>query len=28
VTCGRRDLRVIERSEPGGLVEQFMVSAR
>ena len=26
--CGRRKLRVIERSEPGGLVEQFTVSAR
>jgi D-alanyl-D-alanine carboxypeptidase len=28
VTCGHRELRVIERSEPGGLVEQYTVSAR
>jgi hypothetical protein len=28
VTCDHRQLRVIERSEPGGLVEQFTVSAR
>jgi hypothetical protein len=28
VTCGHRQLRVIERSEPDGLVEQFTVSAR
>jgi D-alanyl-D-alanine carboxypeptidase len=28
LTCGQRELRVIERSEPGGLVEQFTVSAR
>jgi D-alanyl-D-alanine carboxypeptidase len=28
VTCGNRELRVIERSEPGGLVEQYTVSAR
>jgi D-alanyl-D-alanine carboxypeptidase len=27
-TCGHRKLRVIERSEPGGLVEQFTVNAR
>ena len=27
-TCGLRKLRVIERSESGGLVEQFTVSAR
>jgi D-alanyl-D-alanine carboxypeptidase len=28
VTCGSRELLVIERSEPGGLVEQYTVSAR
>jgi D-alanyl-D-alanine carboxypeptidase len=28
VTCGHRELRVIERSEPGGLVEQYTVGAR
>jgi D-alanyl-D-alanine carboxypeptidase len=28
LTCGQRQLRVIERSEPGGLVEQYMVGAR
>lgn len=28
VTCGHRELLVIERSEPGGLVEQLTVSAR
>ncbi|MGB6605109.1 MAG: serine hydrolase domain-containing protein [Steroidobacteraceae bacterium] len=28
VTCGKRELLVIERSEPGGLVEQYTVSAR
>jgi D-alanyl-D-alanine carboxypeptidase len=28
VTCGSRDLLVIERSEPGGLVEQYTVSAK
>jgi D-alanyl-D-alanine carboxypeptidase len=28
VTCGHRELLVVERSEPGGLVEQYTVSAR
>jgi D-alanyl-D-alanine carboxypeptidase len=28
VSCGHRELLVVERSEPGGLVEQYTVSAR